>query len=42
MLDIDSFAVEPPVAEEKPITPGIIVVETTDTHGKFHIEPLGR
>ena len=42
MLDIDNFSIEPPVAEEKPITPGILVIETTDTYGKFHIEPLER
>jgi len=42
MLDIESFLGESPVTEEKPITPGIHTVETTDTYGKFHIEPLER
>ncbi len=31
MLDIESFLGESPATEEKPITPGIHTVETTDT-----------
>ncbi len=42
MLEITSFAGDPPAAEERPITPGIEVVETTDTYGRFYIEPLER
>ena len=42
MLDIDTFPSESPVVEEHPVTPGISTVETTDTYGKFHIEPLER
>ena len=42
MLDIDSFSIESPVTEQRPITPGIRAVETTDTKGVFHIEPLER
>ena len=42
MLDINSLVEEIPVAPEKPITPGINIVEVTDTYGKFHIEPLER
>ena len=42
MLDIENFSVEAPVTEQRPITPGIRVVETTDTNGVFHIEPLER
>ncbi len=42
MLDINSLVEESPIAPEKPITPGINIIETTDTYGKFHIEPLER
>ncbi|MCH7945558.1 MAG: DNA-directed RNA polymerase subunit alpha, partial [Armatimonadetes bacterium] len=42
MLEIDTFPSESPAVEERPVTPGISTVETTDTYGKFHIEPLER
>jgi DNA-directed RNA polymerase subunit alpha len=42
MLDINSLVDDSPIAPEKPITPGINIVETTDTYGKFYIEPLER
>ena len=42
MLDINTLVGEPPVVEEKPITPGITIVETEATYAKFHIEPLER
>ena len=42
MLDINSLVEESPIAPEKPITPGINIIETTETYGKFHIEPLER
>ena len=45
MLDFDSANVileDSPVAPEKPITPGINIIEVTETYGKFHIEPLER
>ena len=42
MLDINSLVEEAPVVPEKPITPGINIIEVTDTYGKFHIEPLER
>lgn len=42
MLDINSLVEEAPIAPEKPITPGINIVEVTDTYGKFHVEPLER
>jgi len=42
MLEITNFDAEPMVAEERPIIPAIQVIETTDTYGKFHIEPLER
>ena len=42
MLDINSLVDDSPIAPEKPITPGINIIEVTDTYGKFHIEPLER
>ena len=42
MLDIDSFSVEAPLTDQPPITPGITVLETNGTYGKFQIEPLER
>ena len=45
MLDFETANVileESPVAPEKPVTPGINIIEVTDTYGKFHVEPLER
>jgi DNA-directed RNA polymerase subunit alpha len=42
MLDINSLVDDSPIAPEKPISPGINIVEITDTYGKFYIEPLER
>ena len=42
MLDIDSFALEAPGAETRPVAPTITVVDANETYGKFHMEPLER
>jgi DNA-directed RNA polymerase subunit alpha len=42
MLDIDSFALEAPGAEARPVTPSITVIDANDIYGKFHMEPLER
>ena len=42
MLEIDSFAIESPIIEEKEIVPAINVVEGTETYGKFEVQPLER
>jgi DNA-directed RNA polymerase subunit alpha len=42
MLDINSLVDDSPIAPEKPITPGINIIDITDTYGKFFIEPLER
>ena len=42
MLDINSFVEDSPAVEEKPVSPSIHTVESTDTYAKFHIEPLER
>ena len=42
MLEIDSFAIESPIIEEKEIVPAITVVEGTETYGKFEVQPLER
>ncbi len=42
MLDINGLVEDSPIAPDKPISPGINIVEVTDTYGKFYIEPLER
>jgi DNA-directed RNA polymerase subunit alpha len=42
MLEIDSFAIESPIIEEKEIFPAVNIVESTNTYGKFEVEPLER
>ena len=42
MLDISNFVGDLPIEEEKPVVPTIETIETTDTYGKFYIEPLER
>lgn len=42
MLDISNFVGDLPIEDEKPVVPTIETIETTDTYGKFHVEPLER
>ena len=42
MLEIDSFAIESPIVEEKEVVPSVTVIESTETYGKFQVQPLER